>query len=101
MGIINGLFAKNFDHISIFPVFVITPLSYLGGIFYSLSILPPLWQKIALFNPIIYIISSFRYTFYSHADINLWISVILMVLLFILLFIVGTNLFKTRNGLAE
>jgi len=101
MGVINALYARNFDHISIFPTFIITPLSYLGGIFYSLSILPPLWQKVALFNPIIYIISSFRYGFYSHADINLSLSLLFMLFLFLILFMLGHRLIRRRKGIAE
>lgn len=101
MGIINALYAKSFDHISIFPTFIITPLSYLGGIFYSLSILPLFWQKVALFNPIIYIISSFRYGFYAHADINLMASMSFMVVLFLILFYLGNRLIKQRKGVIE
>lgn len=101
MGIFNALLAKNFDHISIFPTFVITPLSYLGGVFYSLSVLPLFWQKVALLNPIIYIISCFRYAFYSHVDIKLGQSIFLMLLLFILLFVICFNMIKSRKNIVE
>ena len=59
------------DQVSIIPTFVITPLSYLGGVFYSLTILPPFWHNVAMFNPVVYIISTFRYGFFNWADTNL------------------------------
>lgn len=100
MGVINAIYAKTFDHISIFPTFIITPLSYLGGIFYSISILPLFWQKVALFNPIVYIISTFRYGFYSHADISLVYSILFMLILFMGLFLLGHRLITKRIGIA-
>lgn len=63
MGLINGIFARNFDDISIIPTFVLAPLSYLGGIFYSISLLPPFWQTVSKANPILHMVGSFRYGF--------------------------------------
>ena len=71
-GLINGVFAKGFDGISIVPTFVLTPLTYLGGIFYSVQALPPLWQTVSLFNPILYMVNAFRYGFLGITDIPLW-----------------------------
>lgn len=71
-GLINGVFAKGFDGISIVPTFVLTPLTYLGGIFYSIEMLPEFWQKVSLFNPILYMVNAFRYGFLGISDIPLW-----------------------------
>ena len=70
-GLINGIYAKTFDGISIVPTFVLTPLVYLGGVFYSIHSLPPLWQTVSLFNPIFYIINGFRYGFLGTSDVSL------------------------------
>jgi len=69
-GLFNAIFAKSFDDISIFPTFVLTPLIYLGGVFYSIQMLPPFWQGISQFNPILYIINGFRYSFLGITDVN-------------------------------
>ncbi|MCK4840796.1 MAG: ABC transporter permease [Methylococcales bacterium] len=73
-GFINAVFADSFDDISIIPNFVLTPLSYLGGVFYSISMLPEIWQKIALANPILYMINAFRYGLIGVTDINIHIA---------------------------
>jgi len=73
-GLINAVFAKSFDDISIVPNFVLTPLTYLGGVFYSISLLPPLWQTISLFNPVLYMINGFRYGILGASDISIWTS---------------------------
>jgi ABC-2 type transport system permease protein len=70
-GFINAIFADSFDDISIIPNFVLTPLSYLGGVFYSISMLPEIWQKIALANPILYMINTFRYGLLGVTDIDI------------------------------
>ena len=75
-GFIIGLWADNFQKLQIVPLMVVTPLTFLGGAFYSINMLPPLWQKIALFNPVVYLISGFRWSFYGVADVNVGISVI-------------------------
>ncbi len=74
-GFINAIFADSFDDISIIPNFVLTPLSYLGGVFYSVSMLPELWQNIALGNPILYMINAFRYSLIGLSDINVCLAV--------------------------
>jgi ABC-2 type transport system permease protein len=73
-GFINAVFADSFDAISIIPNFVLTPLSYLGGVFYSISMLPEIWQKIALGNPILYMINAFRYGLIGVTDVDIQIA---------------------------
>lgn len=70
-GLVNAVFAETFDDISIVPTFVLTPLTYLGGVFYSLTLLPPVWQLISKVNPIVYMISGFRYGFLGITDVSL------------------------------
>lgn len=82
-GFVNAVFADSFDDISIIPNFVLTPLSYLGGVFYSVSMLPDIWQKIALFNPILYMIDTFRYGLIGVSDIDV-VSAMIIILSFIL-----------------
>jgi ABC-2 type transport system permease protein len=69
-GFIIGLWAESFEQLQIVPLMIITPLTFLGGAFYSISMLPPLWQKITLFNPVVYLISGFRWSFFGVADVN-------------------------------
>ncbi|AZQ09446.1 MULTISPECIES: ABC transporter permease [Shewanella] len=73
-GLINAVFAKSFDDISIIPTFVLTPLTYLGGVFYSLSLLPDFWRGVSALNPVVYMINLFRYGFLGTADLSLWLS---------------------------
>ena len=73
-GIINGIYAKSFDDISVIPTFVLTPLTYLGGVFYSVSMLPPVWQAISLANPILYMVNAFRYGLLGVSDVNLGVA---------------------------
>lgn len=70
-GLINAIFANTFDDISIIPTFVLTPLTYLGGVFYSLSLLPDVWQTVSKINPIVYMVNAFRYGFLGVSDVNL------------------------------
>ena len=74
-GLIIGLWADDFQKLQVIPLMVITPLTFLGGAFYSINMLPPLWQKITLFNPVVYLISGFRWSFYGVADVHVGISV--------------------------
>ena len=83
-GFILGVWADSFEKLQIVPMMIITPLTFLGGSFYSISMLPPLWQKITLFNPVVYLISGFRWSFYGIADVNIVIS-LGMTLMFMLL----------------
>ncbi len=81
-GLINAVFAKSFDDISIVPNFILTPLTYLGGVFYSISLLPPFWQTASMFNPVLYMVNGFRYGILGTSDIPIWTS-FLVILLFI------------------
>ena len=82
-GFLNGMFANNFDDISIIPTFVLTPLIYLGGVFYSIDLLPDLWHSISLANPILYMVNAFRYGILGVSDIGIHVAFII-ILLFIL-----------------
>lgn len=73
-GFIIGIWADDFQKLQVVPLMVVTPLTFLGGAFYSISMLPPLWQKIALFNPVVYLISGFRWAFFSVSDVNVVVS---------------------------
>lgn len=79
-GLINGVFARTFDEISIVPTFVLTPLTYLGGVFYSLTLLPEFWQMVSKANPIVYMVSGFRYGFLGHSDFSLLTSLGLLLI---------------------
>jgi ABC-2 type transport system permease protein len=74
-GFIIGLWADSFQKLQVIPLMIVTPLTFLGGAFYSINMLPPLWQKITLFNPVVYLISGFRWSFYGAADVHVGISV--------------------------
>lgn len=71
-GFINAVYANSFDDISIVPTFVLTPLTYLGGVFYSISMLPEFWQKVSLANPVLYMVNAFRYGLLGFSDISMW-----------------------------
>jgi ABC-2 type transport system permease protein len=73
-GFIIGLWADGFEKLQIAPMLIVTPLTFLGGSFYSVSMLPPLWQKLALFNPVVYLVSAFRWSFYNVSDVNVVVS---------------------------
>lgn len=84
-GFVNAVFAKSFDDISIIPTFVLTPLIYLGGVFYSVQLLPPFWQTVSALNPIFYMVNTFRYGFLGSSDVDVvWAFVILGVFIILL-----------------
>ena len=95
-GFLNGVFAKKFDDVAIFPTFVLTPLTYLGGVFYSINSLPDLWQKASLLNPILYMINGFRFGFYGISDVNVWLS--MGILVFFTLVLTIANLYVLHQG---
>jgi ABC-2 type transport system permease protein len=74
LGFIIGLVADGFERLQVVPLLVITPLTFLGGSFYSISVLPPFWQKVTLFNPVVYLISGFRWSFYGLSDVGIGAS---------------------------
>lgn len=98
-GVINAVFAKKFDDIAIVPTFILTPLTYFGGVFYSINLLPPLWQKLSLMNPIFYIVMLFRYGFLGIHDAHLWLAIVLMSLIAIALLAFALVIFRTGAGL--
>jgi len=79
-GFIIGIWADGFDKLQLFPLLVVTPLAFLGGTFYSVAMLPPVWQTVTLFNPVLYLISGFRWSFYGAADVNVGISLAVTLL---------------------
>jgi ABC-2 type transport system permease protein len=82
LGFIIGIWADGFEKLQIVPLLIITPLTFLGGTFYSISVLPPLWQKVTLFNPVVYLVSGFRWSFFEIADVNVEVSIV-MTLVFL------------------
>lgn len=100
-GLLNALFAKTFDDVTIIPTFVLTPLTYLGGVFYSISLLPPVWQFISKFNPIVYMIGGFRYGFLGIEDLSLFTTFFLLTLFIIALYIFVYYLIKKGYSLRE
>jgi ABC-2 type transport system permease protein len=74
LGFIIGIWADGFEKLSVVPLLIVTPLTFLGGSFYSISMLPPFWQTVTLFNPVVYLVSGFRWAFYGIADVNVGIS---------------------------
>ena len=74
-GFIIGIWADGFEKLQIIPLLVVMPLTFLGGSFYSVSMLPPFWQTVTLFNPVVYLVSGFRWSFYELADVSLWVSI--------------------------
>ena len=84
LGFIIGIWAKNFEQLQIVPLLVVTPLTFLGGSFYSVTMLPPFWQKVSLANPVLYLLSGFRWSFYGTTDVGLGLS-LTMTLLFLVL----------------
>ena len=76
LGFILGIWAKNFEQLQIVPLMIITPLVFLGGSFYSVSMLPPFWQSVSLFNPVVYLISGFRWSFFGTADVPIGLSLL-------------------------
>ena len=85
-GLINAIFAKKFDDISIVPTFILTPLTYLGGVFYTISMLPEFWQKVSLANPILYMVNAFRYGFLGQSDVPLAVAYALIISFIAVLF---------------
>jgi len=98
-GFTNAVFAKKFDDVAIVPTFILTPLTYLGGVFYSISLLPPLWKTISLFNPILYMVNGFRYGFLGISDVNVIIGFVMLVFFAVALFYCNLYLLKKGIGM--
>jgi ABC-2 type transport system permease protein len=100
-GFINAVYARSFDDINIVPTFILTPLTYLGGVFYSLDLLSPFWQGISLVNPIVYMVNAFRYGMLGASDVNVWFSLGMITLLAALLYAFALRLLRSGKGLRE
>ena len=94
-GFIIGLWADDFQKLQIIPMMVITPLTFLGGAFYSINMLPPFWQKVTLFNPVVYLISGLRWSFYGVADVDVGTSMAMILLFMLLCLLTVSWIFKT------
>lgn len=95
VGFIIGLWADGFEKLQVVPLLIITPLTFLGGSFYSIDMLPAGWQTVALFNPVVYLVSGFRWSFYGHADVAVGISLAMTVLFLIVSLAVVVWIFRT------
>ncbi len=84
-GFIIGMWADNFEKLQLIPILIITPLVFLGGSFYSINMLPEFWQKVSLLNPVLYLVSGFRWSFYEIADVSIYTSLITILFFFVFL----------------
>lgn len=100
-GLINAIYAKSFDDITIVPTFVLAPLTYLGGVFYSINLLPKTWKLISFINPVAYIINTFRFGFFGVADASIILAFVIVLVLIVILFIFAYYLIKTGRGIRE
>ncbi len=94
-GFLIGVWADNFEKLQVIPQLVITPLTFLGGSFYSIHVLPPFWQKVTLFNPVVYLISGFRWSFYNIADVSVAVSLAMTGVFLAICAILVWRIFKT------
>jgi len=95
LGFIIGIWADGFEQLQIVPLLVMTPLAFLGGTFYSVDMLPPFWQTVTLFNPVVYLISGFRWSFYEVADVSMWVSLGMIVLFLAAGLLIVWRIFQT------
>jgi len=100
-GLINAVFAKKFDDISIFPTFILTPLTYLGGVFYSINMLPGIWQNLSLINPILYMVNAFRMGILGQSDIALGKAYAIIGLFLVVLYATALSLVEKGVGIRE
>lgn len=100
-GFIIGVWADGFEKLQVVPLLIITPLTFLGGSFYSIKMLPPIWQKISMLNPVVYLISGFRWSFYGEADVDISTSLLIIFLILIACTITVRWIFKTGYRIKE
>jgi len=100
-GFINALFARSFDDVTIIPTFILTPLTYLGGVFYSIQLLPEFWQNVSLFNPVLYMVNTFRFGILGVSDINHWAALAAICVFIVLLFSFALWLLEKGRGLRQ
>lgn len=98
-GFINAMFARSFDDISIVPTFILTPLTYLGGVFYSISLLPDFWQGVSMLNPILYMVNTFRYGILGVSDIDVGYALTAVAVFIVLLFSLALSLLNRGKGI--
>jgi len=95
LGFIIGIWAEGFEQLQVVPLLLLTPLTFLGGTFYSISILPPAWQTVTLFNPVVYLVSGFRWSFYEIADVHVGVSLGMTALFLVLCLVAVWWIFRT------
>lgn len=100
-GFINAIFANSFDDISIIPTFILTPLTYLGGVFYSIQLLPEFWQGVSQLNPILYMVNTFRYGILGASDINIGFAFVIIILFNVVLFMIALKLLNMGKGIRQ
>ena len=98
-GLINAIFANKFDDIAIVPTFILTPLTYLGGVFYSISLLPEFWQKVSMLNPIVYMVNAFRYGMLGVSDVNVGVSLAVIFGFTVVTFLFALGLLQRGVGI--
>lgn len=98
-GFINAIYANTFDDVSIIPTFILTPLTYLGGVFYSINLLPEFWQQVSVFNPILHMVNGFRYGMLGVSDVHIGTALIGLTVFVVILFAVAMHLLKTGKRL--
>jgi len=100
-GFIIGIWASGWEKLQVVPIMIVTPLTFLGGSFYSISMLPPFWQKVTLFNPVVYLVNGFRWSFYNIADVSVPLSLGMTLLFLVLCLAVVAWIFKTGYRLKQ
>jgi len=100
-GFILGIWADGFEKLQVVPMMIVTPLTFLGGSFYSIDMLPPIWQKITLLNPVVYLISAFRWSFYGVADVNVTLSIGMTLVFLAVCLVLVRWIFKTGYRLRD
>jgi len=101
LGFIIGIWADGFEKLQLIPLLIITPLTFLGGSFYSIDMLPPFWHHFSLLNPVVYLVSGFRWSFYEHSDVSLTTSIVMILTFTIICIALIAWIFKTGYGLKK
>ena len=98
-GLVNGIYARKFDDVGIVPIFILTPLTYLGGVFYSIKLLPEFWQYVSMLNPILYMVNVFRYGFLGVSDINIYFALSMLAIFSVVFYVWALFLMKKGHGM--
>lgn len=101
LGFVIGIWADGFEKLQLIPLLIITPLTFLGGSFYSINMLPPFWRHFSLLNPVVYLVSGFRWSFYEHSDVSLTTSVTMILTFTVICLVLIAWIFKTGYGLKK